>query len=279
LVKRKVRPHAERLGIELKKFRALRNVTQEQIARHISVSDGLISGFENGTHWPSPDKVIGIDQFLQANGSLYDLWESLSNGRAYPRWLSGLVDAETKATRIRTYEPLVIPGLVQTEKYATALVRAANPLASPQEVTETVSGRLKRQALWDGPEAPQMLSVINEAVLLAPTGSAEVMVNQLKRLIELVESHRMGVQIVPMSTRFHPGSTGSFVLLSFPDRPDALYVEDAFSGRIVHDESTVEQAQELFGHLQSVALPLDQSLRRLRDHKRGFEEDGTEDLA
>src|SRR5690606_1681338 len=133
------------------------------------------------------------------------------------------------------------------------------------------------QALWNRAEPAQMLSVINEAVLLAPTGSPEVMVSQLQRLVELVESHTLGVQIVPMSTRFHPGSTGSFVLLSFPDRPDSLYAKDAFSERIVHDETPVGQAQDLFCYLQSVALPLDQSLRRLKDHKRGFEEDGTED--
>ncbi|MET9797438.1 helix-turn-helix domain-containing protein [Nocardiopsis alba] len=278
LVKRKVRPHAERWGTELKKFRARTGATQAQLADHLHVTDGLISGFEKGTHWPSADKVVKIDAFLEANNALWDLWESLTNGQAYPRWLSGLVDAEKAATRIRTYEPLVVPGLVQTKQYATALVRASNPLASPEKVSETVSGRLKRQELWDGPEPPQMLSVINESVLLTPTGGAEVMVGQLKRLIELVESHRLGVQIIPMSTRFHPGSTGSFVLMSFLDRPDALYLEDAFTGRIVHEEGTLGQAQELFGYLQSAALSLDMSLKRLNEVKRGYE-DGSLDVA
>ncbi|MFE9642133.1 helix-turn-helix domain-containing protein [Nocardiopsis alba] len=278
MVKRKVRPHAGRWGTELKKIRTVKDITQAQLGAHINVSDGLISGFENGTHWPSADKVVKIDAFLEANNALWDLWESLTNGQAYPRWLSGLVDAEKAATRIRTYEPLVVPGLVQTKQYATALVRASNPLASPEKVSETVSGRLMRQELWDSLEPPQMLSVINESVLLTPTGGAEVMVGQLKRLIELVESHRLGVQIIPMSTRFHPGSTGSFVLMSFSDRPDALYVEDAFTGRIIHEEGTVGQAQELFGFLQSAALSLDMSLQRLNEVKRGYE-DGSLDVA
>lgn len=278
MVKRKVRLHAERWGTELRKFRSRAGATQAQLAEHLHVTDALISGFELGTHWPSADKVLKVDTFLGANNALWDLWESLTNGQAYPRWLSGLVDGEKGATRIRTYEPLVIPGLVQTEQYATSLVRASNPLVSPEKVSETVSGRLKRQELWDRPEPPQMLSIINESVLLTPTGGAEVMMGQLGRLVELVESHRLGVQTIPMSTRFHPGSTGSFVLMSFSDRPDALYVEDAFAGRIVREEGTVGQAQELFGHLQSVALSLDMSLKRLNEIKRGYE-DGSLDVA
>lgn len=242
------------------------------------VSGGLISGFECGTHWPSPDKVKKADDFLEAGGRLADLWYSLANGQVYPNWMSELVQAETVASRIRTFEPLVVPGLLQTQAYANTLVRAANPLAPSQKVTETVTGRLKRQRLWDAPEPPQMLTVINESVLLTPTGGAEVMVEQLSRLIEMVESHRTGIQIVPLKTRFHPGSTGTFVLLGFLDRPDALYVEDAFSGRMVHGEEPVEQAQELFGYLQSVAVSLDRSLERLREMKRGYE-DGSLDVA
>jgi hypothetical protein len=195
-----------------------------------------------------------------------------------PSFLTELVEGEKIANLIRTYEPLVIPGLVQTERYAKSLVRASNPLTTDQKVSETVTGRLKRQGLWDRPEPPQMLTVINESVLLTPTGGAEVMVEQAKRLVEMVESHRIGVQIVPMRTRFHPGSTGGFVLLSFLERPDALYVEDAFTGRMVHGEDAVGQAQELFGHLQGVALSLDQSLKRLYDVERGYR-DGSLDVA
>ncbi|MEV2277084.1 helix-turn-helix transcriptional regulator [Nocardiopsis sp. NPDC049922] len=276
-MKRPVRPHALRWGTELRKYRTTRGKTQVQVARHIRVSGGLVSGFEVGTHWPSLDKVEATDTYLRAGGKLLELWVELTNSQAYPDWLGVLVKAEKVTTRIRSFEALAVPGLVQTESYAKALVRASNPLETSEKVTEMVAGRLKRQRLWDMPEAPQMLTVINEWVLLSPTGGAQVMVEQIDRLIELVESHKIALQVVPLDTRFHPGSTGSFVLLSFRDRPDALYVEDAFTGRMVHEAGKVEQAQDAFGHLQGVAHSLDRSLKRLYEVKRSHQ-DGSLDM-
>jgi transcriptional regulator with XRE-family HTH domain len=278
VVKRKVKPHAQRWGAELRKYRSAVGRTQKQVAKQIQATGTLISGFESGTHWPSRDKVVVIDGFLEADGQLLDLWVRLTNREAYPSFLGELVKAEPLAVLIREFQPLVISGLLQTRSYARSLVRASNRLATSDEVEEVVEARMKRQRLWEAPRPPKMLSVINEAVLLAPTGGVAVMVEQLDRLVEMVESHRVGLQIVPLSTSFHPGHTGMVVLLGFENQPEALYMEDALSGSMRHGPE-VDEARTLFGELQGVAWSPEVSLERLRAIRKGFLDGTYEGLA
>ena len=279
MVRRKVRPHAQRFGIELKKHRALRSRTQAHVANQLHVTDGLISGFEKGTHWPSQDKVQSMDKFLEAGGRLVELWVNLSNGSVYPDWLSELVKAEKVATAVKGWQPLAISGLLQTKDYARALVRATNRLASMEQVEEVVAGRMSRQSLWEQTNHPKVFAIINEPVLLPPTGSARIMVEQITRLVEMVESYRLVLQIVPIRTRFHPGHTGMFVLLSFTDRPDALYMEDASSGTMHHDPEKMEEMRSTFGNLQGVAWSPEDSLRRLHEIRKDHQHEADQRLA
>ncbi|WP_285730235.1 helix-turn-helix transcriptional regulator [Nocardiopsis sp. ATB16-24] len=272
-MKKKVKPHAKKWGTELKKYRTSASRTQAQVASRIQATGTLISGFESGTHWPSRDKVNLIDDFLGADGKLVELWVKLSNRESYPSFLSELVKAEPAATHIREFHPLVISGLLQTRAYARSLARASNRFAPPEAVEEIVEGRMRRQRIWDRPDPPRVHSIVNEAVLLAPTGGVEVMVEQLNKLIELVESHRLGLQIVPLKTGFHPGHTGMLVLMSFDGQPDALYLENALSGSMYHGPE-VEEAHELFGELLGVAWSPEVSLERLRTIRKEFR-DGT----
>ena len=139
-----------------------------------------------------------------------------------------------------------------------------------RRVEEIVEGRMRRQRIWDRPDPPKVHSIVNEAVLLAPTGGVEVMVEQLDKLIELVESHRLGLQIVPLKTGFHPGHTGMLVLMSFNSQPDTLYLENALSGSMYHGPE-VEEAHELFGELLGVAWSPEVSLERLRTIRKEHE--------
>lgn len=272
-VKKQVKPHAKKWGTELKKYRTAASRTQAQVASRIQSTGTLISGFESGTHWPSRDKVNVIHDFLGTDGKLIELWVRLSNRESYPSFLSELVKAEPAATRIREFHPLVVSGLLQTRAYARSLARASNRFASPEEVEEMVEGRMRRQRIWDRTDPPRIHSIVNESVLLAPTGGVETMVEQLDKLIELADSHRLGLQIVPWQTGFHPGHTGMLVLMSFDDQPDALYLENALSGSM-YQGPEVDKAHELFGELLGVAWSPEVSLERLRRMRKELR-DGT----
>jgi len=94
--------------------------------------------------------------------------------------------------------------------------------------------------------------------------------SQLEHLISQVEKHRIRLQVIPADTRLHPGLAGMFLLLSFRDRADVLYVENAVSGTMIHEPDQVRRMSMLFGDLQAVALSPERSLNRLNEIRRQF---------
>ncbi|MCK9873695.1 helix-turn-helix domain-containing protein [Nocardiopsis dassonvillei] len=267
MVKRQVKPHAKEWGAELRRFRSVSGKTQKSLSVYLTCSDSLISGFEKGTYWPSRDMAAQLDALVGAGGELVQLWERLSNKQAYPEWLSERVKAEPRAALIREFETVVIPGLFQTESYAHTLIRANNPLESDEKITELVEGRMGRQLLWKSPRPPRMVLILNEAALTACIGGVEVMVSQLDRLVGMIETNMVRLHIIPADTE-QPPSTSSFSLLTFEDRHDTLYVEDAVSGSMVTDQKVVRRFDRLFGDLQGAALSAEKSLKRLYEIRR-----------
>ncbi|MCY9783385.1 helix-turn-helix domain-containing protein [Nocardiopsis sp. EMB25] len=270
MAKRKVRPHALRWGTELRKFRNQAGKTQSWLARQMTCSNGLVCGFEQGTHWPSKAMAAELDKLVQANGDLFGLWLRLSEKRAYPEWMSERVQAEPKATLVREFEPVGLSGLLQTEAYARTMLKAGNSFAASREIDELVEGRMRRQAIWEGPASPRMVAIYNEMVLTVPTGGARVMSDQLNRLIEMVEADTIRLHVIPADTEHHP-FISSFTLLSFSDQPDALYVEDAVSGRMITEVEHVQRMDRVFSELLGVALSPEKSLKALYEYRRTFD--------
>lgn len=270
MAKRQVKPHAKEWGTEFRRFRSVAGKTQVSLAAVLTCSDSLISGFEKGTYWPSRDMAAQLDELVGAGGELASLWERLSNRKAYPEWLGERVKAEPRAVLIREFETVVIPGLFQTEPYAHTLIRANNPLETDSKVQEMVEGRMSRQLLWKSDQAPRMVLILNEAALTARIGGSEIMAKQLDRLVEAVETN-VRLHIIPTDCE-QPPSTSSFSLLTFADRPDTLYVEDAISGSMVTDPKVVRRFDRLFGDLQGAALSVEKSLKRLYEIRRGSQD-------
>jgi len=272
MAKRQVKPHAKEWGAELRRLRSVSGKTQVSLSASLNCSDSLVSGFEKGTYWPARDMAAHLDELVGAGGHLVSLWERLSNRTSCPEWLGERVKAEPRAVLVREFETVVIPGLFQTEPYARTLIRANNPLESDSKIAEMVEGRMSRQLLWDSDQAPRMVLILNEAALSARIGGTEVMTEQLDRLVETVETS-VRLHIIPTDCE-HPPSTSSFSLLTFADRPDTLYVEDAVSGSMVTNEKVVRRFDRLFGDLQGAALSVEKSLKRLYEIRREFQ-DGT----
>ncbi|WP_017601526.1 helix-turn-helix domain-containing protein [Nocardiopsis lucentensis] len=272
MAKRKVRPHALQWGIELRKFRNQAGKTQSWLAKQVTCSNGLVCGFEQGTHWPSKAMAAELDKLVQANGDLFRLWLRLSEKRAYPDWLSELVKAEPRSTLMRKFDTTVVHGLLQTEGYARTLIEANNSLAPSRVIDELVAGRMNRQKLWELPDPPCMILIVNEAVLNCSIGGPETMVDQLAKLIDMVEAKRIRVHVIPADTE-KPPSTTSFTLLGFEDQPDVLYVEDGVSGRMINDQADVRGMDRVFSDLLGVSLSPEKSLKALYEFRRKHQDD------
>ena len=146
-------------------------------------SPSLVAHVETGSRAPSLDFARRCDEALGSGGLLARL-QPLARSAAYPAWFRDWVEIEREATALRWFEPLLIPGLLQTEEYARAVLAAAHPASPEAEVERLVSARMDRQAILDAAEPLLLWVILDEGVVTRPVGGPAVMRAQLDRLIE-----------------------------------------------------------------------------------------------
>ncbi|MEU1949913.1 MULTISPECIES: helix-turn-helix transcriptional regulator [unclassified Streptomyces] len=186
-----------------------------------------------------------------------------------PDWFSVHVSLEGAAEMIRAYEPHFVPGLLQTEEYAHAVMQTgAVGQAAPRQAERHVALRMERQALLTRRDAPRLWVVMDETVLRRQVGSAAVMRDQIDRLLESVEMPHITLQISEFTSGHHPGTYGPFVLFRFavPELPDMVYVE-YLTGAVYLDERI-----EVASHLEALDRMAAQAAtaRRTKEILRDF---------
>jgi transcriptional regulator with XRE-family HTH domain len=236
-------------GRELRHYRKAAGLTQGQLSEKIHYSESLISGIETGQLPASPEFAEAGDEALGTGGALQRLLD-WRKGQVFPSWFGPWHDKEQAAVALRAYQPLLIPGLLQTERYAHALLRGDDA---------AVAARLERQAILvrDNPPAPTVRCVIDEAVLYRPIGASDLMREQLHRLLDAV-STRMSIQVLPHG--LHSGLMGGFVIATLEAGTDVLYMETAVRGITTSEQGDVSAGIERFEAIRTEALPLSMSL-------------------
>ena len=238
--------HARRLRIE-------GGYTHQWIGEHVRYSDDAISKMESGERPPPEGIPEFLDELFQARGLLTALGhEARMDASGFPDWL----EQEQRATDIRTYDPRLIPGLLQTEEYARIVVRTFSPWADEERVTEAVQARLERQAVLD---RSMIRVVIEEAALERVVGGPQVQIPQLTRLVNLPDN--VAVQIVPTDAGLHPGHDGPLTILRFaPKRGRTMArTESRSRGIVIDDPLGVARAERAFDEIVATALPRDRS--------------------
>ena len=175
-------------GAELRFYRTRAGLPQKDLAARATVSHDVISKIETGERPPAGDFPPRLDAVpeLDTRGALTRLWDHLKKGhkqRLYG-WFQQWAGIEARATVLRWYEPLVVPGLLQTEDYARAIL-SARPDGNLDDLDEQVAARLARQAILDRTGAPQLWCILDEGVLHRAIGGSKVMRSQLYRLAEV----------------------------------------------------------------------------------------------
>jgi transcriptional regulator with XRE-family HTH domain len=239
------------VGSQLRRLREASGVTREEAAYTIRGSEAKMSRLESGRVGFKPRDVADLL-------TLYGIPEGSARHRysdTMPDWFSTYVGLEQAATIIRSYEAQYVPGLLQTEAYAKAVVELGEAVRG-DEVTKRVELRLHRQQLLYTPKPPDYWAVIDEAVLRRNLGGRQVMGEQLDHLLEASNRPNITVQVVPFERSDVAAVGGPFTLLRFaePDLPDIVYLEQLNSALYLNKDVDVMNYLQIINRLAAGAL-------------------------
>jgi DNA-binding XRE family transcriptional regulator len=246
------------LGAELRRARLAAGIdSQELLARELGVDRTVITKAETGERPPSTLVATALDtRFPHLDGLFSRLAVLARKVTGIPGWfLKWVVDGEDKAVVLRWWEPLLIPGLLQTPEYARALFRAWEIADSDDGLEEHVTGRIARQAILDRTGPPKLSVVIDETVLYRCVGGPKVMHDQLVKLAEMGERPGISVQVIPADAGAHIGLLGAFAIADIGDGSAGIvYMESPDEGQTTKDPATVAKLVLVFDTLRSEAL-------------------------
>jgi transcriptional regulator with XRE-family HTH domain len=259
-----------RLAGELRRLREAAELTIDEVGEKLECSASKISRIETGHVGVTPRdvrdllEVYGIED--DGREALVQLArEARKKGwwHAYNEVFTGsFVGLESDAASLHTHQALLVPGLLQTEGYTRAVIRAIRPDADEAEVERRVAGRVTRQRLLTDPHPPAYWAVIDEAVLHRTVGGPAIMRAQLERLVELAALPHVTLQVVPFTAGGHAGMESPFLILGFPEQadPDVVYVEYTTTGVYLEQPSDVHRYTLMFDHLRAAALKPDDTV-------------------
>jgi transcriptional regulator with XRE-family HTH domain len=256
-------PAGELFRDELRRARGQAGLTQEDLAERISYSAALVTAVETGRRVPTPDFAARCDEALATEGLLSRVQVKVARESA-PVWFRDWAAVERDAVLLRSWEPLVMPGLLQTPEYAREIM-CSRPGISEDDVRERVAERLERQSIFDREWPPMLFAVIDEGALRREVGGPELMQGQLARLLELAAQPKISVQVVPASAGAHAGLCGPFMIASFDDAADVSYVDSALASQLVERQEEVFALLMLFDTLRGAALPCRASTELIRE--------------
>jgi transcriptional regulator with XRE-family HTH domain len=239
---------------ELRQARSRAGLTQDQLAEKLAYSTSLVAHVETGSRAPSLDFAARADEALSTGGLLTRL-QPFVRAEAYPAWFRDWVEIECEATSLRWFEPLLVPGLLQTEDYARAVLAAAHPAAPDGEVDRLVIARMDRQAILARADPPLLWVIVDEGVLTRPLGGAGVMREQIGRLIAAAHQPKIVLQVLPAEAGAHPGLAGPFVIAGFDGAAEVAYLDNALAGQVVERADEVARVALLYDILKAEALP------------------------
>ena len=171
---------------------------------------------------------------------------------------------EALASRIRMWEPQLVPGLLQVEKYAWAVIETGRP-GDPEDTQRRVMARMARRTLLSKPDAPTLTAIMDEAVLHRPVGGPGVMREQLEELLR--PRGNVTVRVVPFTVGAFPGLEGGFTLLDFPDQttfPTEVYAESIAGDLYPESADQITRINLAFERIEELALPPGQSSDLIR---------------
>jgi transcriptional regulator with XRE-family HTH domain len=237
---------------ELKAVRAKAGLSRDDLAARINYSPSLMSMIEGLRRAPTLDVAQRLDTALDTAGTFARLQQN-ARTTPLPSWFRPYAEIEATATQLRSWQPMVIDGLLQTSDYARALL-STRPNTSAEELDALVAARMERQAVLARDKPPMIWVVMDEAALQREIGGAKVMREQLWHLADLAQRPSVTVEVVPLSAGAHGGLTASFAIAEADDGTRVGYLDTASEGYIIESRSAVSDLMLTFDTLRSEAI-------------------------
>jgi transcriptional regulator with XRE-family HTH domain len=257
------------LGARLRALREARGVSSVEAGRTIRASASKISRLESGKvgfkerdiadllrlYGVTDQNELAATVSLAREANKPDWWDRYSD--VLPNWFEVYISLEAAAMLIRSYEVQFIPGLLQVEDYARAVIKLGFPDARDSELEQRVNLRMARQRCLYEASAPRLWTVVDEAALRRPLGGTKAMRAQLEHLIEAADLPNVTMQIIPFAAGGHAAAGGAFTILRFaePALSDVVYLEQLSSALYLDKPHEVENYMRVMNRLCVEAAP------------------------
>ncbi|MEU8204473.1 helix-turn-helix transcriptional regulator [Streptosporangium sp. NPDC049046] len=255
-----------RFGAEMRRLREAAQLSQSAVASRLGCTQTQISRLESASRTPSKSDAERLDRlFKTADGNAFTrLRQRILAQPGGPIWFQGWVEEiEPTALVLRSWDPLLVPGLLQTESYAHYLFSQA-PQITSEEVEGRVRARMNRQQILCREDPPLLLVLVDAGVLRRKVGGAGVMHEQLGYLLEVAQRPTVSIQIV--SPECLAGMMGAFTIAELPNgQPGAIHAESSAEGQIMTDLASVTATWKRYEAIRLWAYPEHMSLKMIEE--------------
>ncbi|MFC8710308.1 helix-turn-helix domain-containing protein [Streptomyces sp. NPDC003703] len=255
-----------KLAREMRRLRSESGLTREEVTARTAVNEATLYRLEHGKGRPQKRTLIALLNEYGVDQQQREAILALSNQADEQGWLRpyhadlpdeyvGYISFEAEARSVRNYESSFIPGLLQTQGYARAVIKGVLPTATSKEVDQRVQARNERQGVFSKNDPLELWAIVDEAALRRTVGGTEVMVDQLNHLAKMAAEPYVTLQVIPFKSGAHPGMPGSFVLMDFaPDDPLLVYIDSMAGDLFLEADEDVRRYNQIFDHLRAMAL-------------------------
>ncbi|MGW4425536.1 helix-turn-helix domain-containing protein [Streptosporangium sp. NPDC004631] len=258
-----------RFGAEMRRLREAAQLSQAAVAARLGCTQTQVSRLEIATRTPSRSDAERLDRLFGSTDKQYfvGLHRRVVSRPGGPGWfMSWVEEIEPTALVLRSWDPLLIPGLLQTESYAREVLRY-EPRITSKELEERVQARMQRQQILDKEDAPSLLALIDAGVLRRPVGDSTVMRDQLDHLLEVVSLPTVSLQVVAPEQL--PGLLGAFMIAKLPNgAPDIIHADSSAQGLISSDHDLVTSIWNRYEAIRLWAYPEHVSRRMIEEVKK-----------
>lgn len=246
-------PILELFAGELRRLRVAAGLSQESLGERVNYSASLVAAVEQCRRAPRLEFAEQCDAVLDAGGLLVRVREAIVRESLMP-WFREWVAIEQEATALLSFQPLVVPGLLQTEAYARSLHEGGSRLVG-EEIEQQVAARLARQAVLDRPRPPLFVAVLDYTALERPVGGPEVMRAQLAHLAAMAARPQVHLHVVPRGVGAYPGLSGAFAIATPAEGDDIAYLDNHLKGTIVERAADVLHLRRTWESVRAQAMP------------------------
>jgi transcriptional regulator with XRE-family HTH domain len=260
------------LAAELRRLRGAADMSREDAGEQTGINNATLYRIETAKARPQMRTLVALLNLYNVDQAQREYLSALCRDAGKQGWLrpyhsdlpeeyTAYISFEDEAQGVRNYETSFIPGLLQEEDYARAVIGGVLPSATSEEIEDRVRARMDRQNVLAKESPLKFWAVIDEAALHRVVGGVEVMREQLLYLAKVVKAPNITFQVIPFGAGAHPGMPGQFILLDFADPMDTdlIYIDSMAGDLFLESDSDVSRYRSIFDNLVAVALSPNES--------------------